>query len=187
MTMLPHTRTPAPWDRRHGGPNQLFRHSLPGPRPAPFHHGRGAAFTLVELLFVLLIMSILLGVGIFRLSRLSVTAAGCDRATRRLVADLQYARSQAIADGKNYFLLFDDNGTKYTSYTLYRADPGEDVQVEPARTLPDTITLMGTSLRAEFNSMGEALAGYTYTVTSAGRNYSITVVLATGAIALEEL
>jgi hypothetical protein len=139
------------------------------------------------LLFVILIMSIALGVGIFHLNRLSVTVAGCEGATRLLVADLRYARSHAITDGKNYFLLFDDNGTKLTSYTLYRADPTEDVQVKPARTLPDAMTLLGTSQRAEFNPMGEALAGYTYTITSQGRNYSITVVLATGATILEEL
>lgn len=147
---------------------------------------RRRGLTLVELSFVVLISATLLAVAAIRLGRSSMFVAESERAARRLAADLRYAHSEAIATAKNYYLLFTDGGAKYTAYAIYRVEAGGDVQVEPARVLSDHVALTGSATRAEFEPSGSALAGYTYTVTSPGGTYSITVTLATGAVTIAE-
>ena len=147
---------------------------------------RRAGFTLVELLIVIAISFILLGVGAIRISRSPILMAASQRVAHRLVADLRLAQSQAITDARNHYLLFTSNGTKFVQYAIFRADPSGDVQVLPTRTLPDDVALTGNSSRAEFTPGGDALAAYSFTITSPGRSYSVSVVMATGAVVLQE-
>ena len=147
---------------------------------------RARGFTLVELLIVIAVSFILLGVGAIRISRASILMATSERVARRLVADLRFAQSRAITDARNHYILFTSNGTKFTQYAIYRAEPTGDVQVLPTRILPEGVALTGSSARAEFTPGGDALAAYSYTVTSPGRSYSISVVMATGAVILQE-
>ena len=147
---------------------------------------RDSAYTLLEVVFSLLIATIALGVAAIRLSRSSVSVARGERVARRLVADLRFAQSESIALAKNHYLLFVDGEAKYASYAIYRVETGDDVLVEPDRVMPDTVALTGSALRAEFAPGGDALAGYTYRIVSPGRRWNITVVLATGAVMLSE-
>jgi len=135
---------------------------------------------------VIFISTIILTVGVVRLGRLSILVSESERVARTLAADLRFAQSEAITTARNHYLLFTDGGTKYTQYAIYKADPGGDVQVQPARPLADSVAVTGSSTRAEFAPGGDALATYTYTVTSPGRSYSLSVVLATGAVILAE-
>jgi len=152
----------------------------------PTQAARPNGFTLVELCFVVLISGIVLAVGAIRLGRLSVFMANSKRVAYRLASDLRYAQSEAIADARNHYLLFTSNGTKLTSYAIYRVEAGGDVVVEPSRTLPDSVALTGSSTRAEFTTDGSALANYSYSAVSPGPDYAITVVLATGVVQLQE-
>jgi len=155
-------------------------------QPTPCRLRRRWAFTLLELCLVLLIAGILAAVGIARLGRLSIAMAEGERVARRLVADIRCARSQAITTVTNHYLLFVDGGSGYTSYAVYRVEAGGDVQVEPPRAVADSVSLTGSATRAEFTPQGEALATYSFGVTSPGHSYSITVVAATGTAILEE-
>ena len=147
---------------------------------------RNSAYTLLEVVFSLLIATIALGIAAIRLSGSSVSVAQGERVARRLVADLRFAQSESIALAQNHYLLFVDGEAKYANYAIYRVETGDDVLVEPERTMPDTVALTGSAIRAEFAPGGDALAGYTYRVTSPGRRWNITVVLATGAVMLRE-
>jgi len=149
---------------------------------------RARGFTLLELTFVILIVGIVAAVGIIRLGRISIFMAEGERVARRLVADLRYARSEAITHAQNHYILFTEGATKYTSYAIYCVRPAGDTQIEPTRVLPDSVAVTGSATRAEFNPGGDAVAAYTYNVTSPGTSYQVTITLvATGAVTLEEL
>jgi len=143
-------------------------------------------FTLIEMLVVVVIMGILAGVGIVRISKTSVFMAESERVARRLVADLRVAHSSAIATGKNHYLSFTQSGGRLSGYAAYRVETGGDVQVEAHRTVPGGVALVGSAARAEFTPMGDALAAYSYTVTCPGWEYTVTVTLATGAVAIDK-
>ena len=136
---------------------------------------------------VIFISAILLAVGVVRLGRLSILMSESERVARTLTADLRFAQSEAITTARNHYIAFTDGGTKYTQYAIYKADPGGDIEVRPARPLADSVALTGSATRAEFAPGGDALAAYTYTVTSPGRSYSLSVVLATGVVILAEV
>ena len=165
-------------------------HTPPSP-PRPAAHRplsrRTRGFTLIELSIVLLISSILLAVGVIRLSRASVFMAQGERVARRLAADLRYAQSEAIVQAKNHYILFTQGDGKYASYAVYRVEAAGDVQVEPTRVLPDSVALTGTRLRAEFSPLGDALEKCEYTVTAPGLTFEITVLEASGSVLLEEV
>ena len=141
----------------------------------------------MEIIVVLSITAIALGMVMIRLGRSAVLLSKGERVARGLVADLRLAQSEAITHARNHYLLFTEDGGQYTDYTIYRVEDGGDVQVEPARVIPDGVTLTGAATRAEFAPGGDAIGNYTYTVTSAGSTMEITVILSTGAVRLTEL
>jgi type II secretory pathway pseudopilin PulG len=161
----------------------------PSGHPLPRERGLGfgavSGFALLELIMVLLITSIALAVGVIRLGRLSVFMTQGERAAHVLVADLRFAQSEAITQAKNHCLLFTSDGSRYTSYAIYRVETGGDVLVEPPRVLPASVSLTGLQPRAEFRPGGDAAASYSYTVTSPGHSYQIGVVLVTGGVSIQ--
>ena len=147
---------------------------------------RTRGFTLIELIMVMVISGIILSMGVIRLSGQSIFMAEGESAARRLAADLRHAQSQAIADMKNHYLLFTSDGQKFTEYAIYRVEAGEDVKIEPTRALSDSVAVTGADDRAEFTPGGDALDDYQFGVTSTGRDYTLTVTLATGAVTITE-
>ncbi|MFW6161418.1 MAG: GspH/FimT family pseudopilin [Planctomycetota bacterium] len=145
-------------------------------------HGRARGVTLVELMTVLAILAIALAVCAARFTPTPIFMSQGERVARTLVADLRRARSDAIATGENQALVFTDDGSNYTGYTHVDAD---DTVVGPTRVVPDGVALLQSTPRCEFKPDGSALADYTYTVTCPGRQYTIQVTLATGAVTLE--
>ena len=148
----------------------------PAPRGHPRARRRG--FTLLELTFVVVISAIVLTVGVIRISRLGILSSQAERAARRLAADLRYAHSQAVTHAANHDLRFETDG--------HTVQAGPDPQVEPTRTLHPSIALTGAPARAEFAPGGDALAACTYSVASQARSYTVAVVLATGAVTVQE-
>jgi hypothetical protein len=140
---------------------------------------------MVEMLMVLLISAILLTVAVVRITRTGAYMAEGERVARTLVADLRFAHSEAITTGKNHYLLFTEGDGGYTFYAAYRVETGGDVAAGPARTVPTGAALVGSAVRAEFTPGGDALSDYTYTATCPGWQYTVTVTLATGAVALD--
>jgi len=136
---------------------------------------------------VLAITAIVLSVGLIRIGGNAVGMSRGERVATDLVADLRYAQSQAIVTAKNHYLLFTLGVLKYTSYAIYRVETGGDVQVEPTRVIPDTAALTGLLNRAEFQPNGTAVLDYTYTVTSPGRTFTVSVQSLWGYVRLTRL
>jgi prepilin-type N-terminal cleavage/methylation domain-containing protein len=111
------------------------------------------AFTLAELLVVIVIIGVLAAIGLPALRGLGESNA-IDAATRQVLDDLAFARLKAINDRTTVYLIFAPPGIeqtvahlapyRYTGYTLYSRrslgeQPGREYprQLIPWRTLPE--------------------------------------------------
>ncbi len=89
---------------------------------------RSAGFTLIEIAVVLLILSMLLGTTISNM-RGMVPAAATEASAREILGVLDFARTQAVASGQSYEVVFDLDEQRYAIRTPYDLDgnPTEDV------------------------------------------------------------
>ncbi len=105
-----------------------------------------------------------------------------DGFARKLALDLVQARRRTIATGENHYLQFTPSAASPTAYTMYRRVGASSTQVEQTRTRPNNVTFSATSATLEFDFDGASLAAYTVTVTGPTRTWTITTVMATGAV-----
>jgi hypothetical protein len=105
---------------------------------------------------------------------------------RRIAWDLQQARRRAISVGDNHLLVCTTSAGKVTSYTLNRRLPSTALTaVDSAKTIPTYVTVTATSTLPEFNFQGEGLAGYTFTITTPHKSWTVTVAQATGNVRIQ--
>jgi general secretion pathway protein H len=103
--------------------------------------GRDRGFTLVELLFVMVIIALVLGLVATSLSR-SISGAESRQAARKMVAALRYTRTQAILGKSETVFLVDTEKRSYQA-------PGKDEVV-----LPEGMDVVLTTARTELTSEG---------------------------------
>ena len=131
------------------------------PRRAPVltAPGNPGAFTLLELLVVIGIISILLVAIVPAVNSLS-KSSGRKAALGNLLGAFEQARAQAIKDGQATYVVFPDQlpGTpdaamvqrySYRSYAIFEDDavtPGAVKQLTPWRSLPTGVSLRSVSL-----------------------------------------
>jgi prepilin-type N-terminal cleavage/methylation domain-containing protein len=148
---------------------------------------RAAGFTLAELTVVVAIMAIVSASALIRITRAGAFMAEGERIAHRLAADLRYTQSLAIQANHLHYLKFGSRvDGKFPSYSIYWKGDG-DPAVDSVRTIPDCVAVTGADDKVEFNPGGDARKTYTFSITSPGHSYQITVVLATGAVILVEL
>lgn len=86
------------------------------------HHASRPAFTLIEVIVVILIVAILSVVAAPRLSNLGSSRAGV--AARSIARDLTYARERAIATGTRTWVVFSPSTHSYSVLSENPASPG---------------------------------------------------------------
>lgn len=140
-------------------------------------------FTLLEMLAVIALLGMLAvtAAGVFR----PETVGDVDgRVTAQRIAwDLHQARRRAIALGDNHALVCTIAGGHVVNYSVQRrAADSSLTAVDTLRTIPIFVTVTASSPSCEFNFEGAALAGYTFTVTTSHRSWTVTVAQATGSV-----
>jgi prepilin-type N-terminal cleavage/methylation domain-containing protein len=140
------------------------------------------AYTLVELLLVVLIVSAVACVAVPRLQFGAVHAVDAGTFARKLMTDLRRARAQATlnaaqnTDGYALLLLGD---SPYGQYEILNLNNSTVVVL---RDIPATVECTGGT-RFEFGPLGNLKEGSDTQVQVAGgdRSFTITVISATGA------
>ncbi len=128
-------------------------------RPTTSRSPADSAFTLVEMLVVIGIISVLLVAVIPAVNSLS-KSSGRKGAINNLLGVIEQARAQAIKDGQATYLVFPtfSAGTQatldrysYKSFAIFEDDPGNPAapkQLTPWKTLPTGISIRSGSLSA---------------------------------------
>lgn len=94
---------------------------------------RAAGFTLIEVAVVLLILSMLVGTAATNMQGL-LPAAVTEAAARELLGTIDFARTQAVARGYPYTVLFDLDEQRWTIRTPFDED-GNPVADPESQTL----------------------------------------------------
>ncbi len=144
------------------------------------------AMSLLELAIVVAILGLLTVASVTRYGHNSLGNGGAEGFARKLALSLNHARRSTISTGDNHFLQMTGTGGSVTSYALIRRASGGDVQVDETRTVPQNVTVTSASTALEYDFEGSALSSYSITVSGPDRNWSVTVVMLTGAVQVAE-
>ena len=152
------------------------KHVAPGFTLVPALRGRFRAFTLVEMLIVMIIMLIALGALIPAVTSLS-KSNGRQAATSNLIGAIEQARAEAINSGQPTYVVFpttlsstDPNLVQrysYHSYAIFQDDPLNPTtpkQLSGWKTLPT-----GVSLRSAISSW--SLASFQFTPGGSAQSF----------------
>lgn len=115
---------------------------------------RAAGFTIIEVAVVLLILSMLIGTTASNMQGL-LPAAVTEASAREILGTMDFARTQAVARGYPYSVIFDLDEQRYSIQTPFDEDgnPAADPQ---ARTMLAWRTMReGTILVALLDDTGE--------------------------------
>ncbi len=156
-------------------------------RPAapPQGHGRACAFSLLELLIVLVVLSVMAGIAVPRFAAASTTRR-LDAAALRVLNDIALAQSAARAASTQREMRFVPASRSYSLVSVARGDGRSgDYAVnlggDPYGVTTLTADFAGTSVLA-FDGYGQPTNGGTVRLTLAGRTVAITVAAKSGAL-----
>jgi type II secretory pathway pseudopilin PulG len=134
------------------------------------------------MLSVLVIVGLLAAAGVTRFGSSTVENVGAEGFARTLALDLMQARRRTIATGDNHFLQLTLSGSNVASYTMFRRTAGGDVPVEETRTVPAAVVATASHTTLEFDFGGASLGGYSVAVAGPNRSWTVSTVMATGAV-----
>ena len=140
---------------------------------------RKRGYTLLEILFVVIVLAILAGIAIPRLGVDFSTKMKVKTAAQRLISDLRYTRRLAITNNEDYRLSVDSSEKEYSIY-----DSG-DMQVGQTRSIDSDITISADK-DFIFESLGNASASSDtdISLSANGNQADISVTTATGMVSV---
>jgi Tfp pilus assembly protein FimT len=145
------------------------------------------AFTLVELILIVLFVGILAFIVVPRMNLSAISKQKADTTARKIVTDLRRTRRLAISDAANNtagFALKMTGSSPYTGYEIENLDTAETVD---SYTIDSAITCTGGS-EFNFGPLGNLLTGSDtqLSVSASGKTFTITITSATGMIKCTE-
>lgn len=145
------------------------------------------AFTIIEVLFIVVVMAIIAAVVIPRVGKGGLfDKFNVYTTAHQITADMRLARRLAVTTGDRHRVrCFQTGGSSdYNEYRIQRQNGGSWVLVGEAKDIPDEITVSGDE-EVEFNTDGSADSNYTFNYEIGSYRYSVTVRQATGRVKLE--
>jgi type II secretory pathway pseudopilin PulG len=141
------------------------------------------AYTLVEMIIVLLFLAAFAAVAVPRINFSAITKKKADTLARRITTDLRHTRTLAVSNGAINtvgFGLYMLGGGPYSSYEIRNLDTSGVVS---SHTITPGISCTGGAT-FNFGPFGDLLAGSdtSLTVSAEGKTYTITIISATGMV-----
>ncbi len=145
------------------------------------------AFSLVELIIIVLILGALAWIVVPRLQFAAINKQRADTIARKIVTDFRRTRRLAIinaADNSTGFELNMAGSSPYSSYQIVNSSTSEVVDTH---NIDATVSITGGN-NFEFGPLGNLLGGSDtqLTVSSDGRSFTISIIAATGAAKCSE-
>lgn len=137
-------------------------------------------FTIIEVMAIIAIIGIVTVMAIPRIGTFSKYNA--QTITRRVIADMRYARRLAITNSKDHIVRFSSSGGSY-EYSIFRKDGILEEQVGATKQIPAGIICAGDD-EFTFHKLGNASYSDTGTVSlsAEGNQYDVNVIATTGRI-----
>ena len=145
------------------------------------------AFTLVELILIVLFVGILAFIVVPRMNLSAISKQKADTTARKIITDLRRTHRLAISDAANNtagFALKMTGSSPYTGYEIENLDTAETLD---SYTIDSAITCTGGS-EFNFGPLGNLLTGSDtqLSVSASGKTFTITITSATGMIKCTE-
>jgi Tfp pilus assembly protein FimT len=145
------------------------------------------AFTLVELILIVLFVGILAFIVVPRMNLSVVSKQKAETTARKIITDLRRTRRLAISDAANNtagFALKMTGSSPYTGYEIENLDTAETVD---SYTIDSAITCTGGS-EFNFGPLGNLLTGSDtqLSVSASGKTFTIDITSATGMVKCTE-
>ncbi len=139
-------------------------------------------FTIIEILFVVIVIAILAAVAIPRLGVPFTVKMKVKTTARRLTSDIRLARRYAITNNQNYKLSVNAAQKNYGIYD------STDTQVGITRTIDSSITISANK-NFIFERLGNAsvISDTGISLSADTNQWNITVTTATGMVKMEEV
>lgn len=150
--------------------------------------GKRTAYSLVEMIVVVLILGAMACIAIPRLNFTGLHIKQANAVAKKIATDLRRTRTLAISyaanNTKGYYLQM-IGSSPYTSYNIVDANSSSTVNT---LTIDSPISCTGGSM-FKFGPLGNLLSGSSstpITVSSEGKTYTITLITATGIVECTE-
>ena len=153
----------------------------------PTHVQPEKAFTLVELIIVVVFLGIFAAISVPRLNLSIISKQKADCQARKIVTDLRRTRTLAISDAANNtngFALKMTGTAPYSAYEIVNLDTEATVD---SQTLNSAVSCTGGA-NFGFGPLGNLLSGSDteLAVSTQGKTFTISIIPATGMIRCAE-
>ncbi len=145
------------------------------------------AFSLVELILVVIFLGILAAISMPRFSFSAISKQKADGQARKIVTDLRHTRTLAISDAANNtsgFTLNMVGPAPYTAYEIINLDTSTTVD---SHNINSAVSCTGGA-NFGFGPLGNLLSGSDteLSVSAPGKTFTITIIPATGMVRCAE-
>jgi len=141
------------------------------------------AFTLVEVILVVLFLGIMAAIAIPRLSLSTLSKQKADCLAQKVVTDLRRARRLAISDAAGNTAGFRMNMTGSSPYTGYDIVDANSAETVDSHTIDSSVSCTGGN-EFRFGPQGNLLSGSAtqLVISAGGKTFTIDVTSATGTV-----